>query len=190
MSPSTSRPQVRPPISPRRAEFREGGPAVQPPQLVEPRFEVELVRADGESEALALTGPWQDSPGEGTFWEYASDVAKVRILDGCSLGGAFWIVAAAATPEPLELVVTDTRTGNSAAQVLWTVASPCRASRTRRHWPVSERLGPRRELRPGPRRSWRRRPPGTTMPSRGETWPRTWVSCVHGRQVVGVHRVQ
>jgi hypothetical protein len=100
--------------------IREGGPAAQPPQLVEPRFDVQLRHADGTSESLPLTGPWQGSLGEGTYWEYASDTAKVRILDGCSLGGAFWTIAAAVTDEPLELVVTDTQTGNSLDQVLWT----------------------------------------------------------------------
>jgi hypothetical protein len=100
--------------------IRGGGAAIVPPRLVEPRFEVALVQADGGSVALPLTAPWQDSPGEGTFWEYASDTAKVRILDGCSLGTAFWIVAAAVTDEPLELVITDTKTGNSATQLLWT----------------------------------------------------------------------
>lgn len=100
--------------------IRDGGRAVQPPQLVEPRFDVRLVRADGETTSLPLTGPWQAGPGAGTYWEHATDVAKVRILDGCALGGAFWTIAAAATDEPVELVVTDTRTGNAASHVLWT----------------------------------------------------------------------
>jgi len=104
--------------------IRDGGASVQPPQLVESRFDVQLARADGESVALPLTGPWQDTAGEGTFWEYASDTAKVRIIDGCSLGGAFWTVAAAVTDEPLELVITDTQTGNSARHLLWTDREP------------------------------------------------------------------
>jgi hypothetical protein len=104
--------------------IREGGGAIQPPQLVEDRFRVELVRADGQSTALPLTGPLQDSPGEGSYWEYASDSAKVRILDGCDLGGTLWTVAAAATEEPLELVVTDAETGNSATHLLWTDREP------------------------------------------------------------------
>jgi hypothetical protein len=104
--------------------IREGGAAIRPPQLVEDRFTVELVRADGESTALPLTGPLQDGPGEGSYWEYATDSAKVRILDGCGLGGTFWTVAAAATDEPLELVVTDTETGHSATHLLWTDREP------------------------------------------------------------------
>jgi hypothetical protein len=100
--------------------IRDGGPAVKPPQLVEPRFDVQLRHADGTSEVLAPTGPWQGSPGEGVYWEHATDGAMVRIIDGCALGGAFWTVAAAVTDEPLELVVTDRRTGNTLQQVLWT----------------------------------------------------------------------
>jgi hypothetical protein len=104
--------------------LREGGPAIQPPQLVEPRFEVQLVRADGTATPLPLTGPWQDEPGEGTYWEHATDTAKVRILDGCALGSTFWTIGAAVTDEPLELVVTDTQTGNSATHLLWTDREP------------------------------------------------------------------
>ena len=104
--------------------IREGGVAVQPPQLVDPRFDVQLVRADGESVALPLTGPLQDTPGEGMYWEYASDAAKIRVLDGCALGNAFWTLAAAVTEEPLEVVVTDTQTGNSARYLLWTDRQP------------------------------------------------------------------
>ena len=80
----------------------------------------QLRRADGTSEPLPLTGPWQGSPGEGVYWEHATDTAKVRIIDGCALGGAYWMLAAAVTDEPLELVVTDPRTGNALEQVLWT----------------------------------------------------------------------
>jgi hypothetical protein len=100
--------------------IRDGGPAAQPPQLVEPRFDVQLRHADGTADPVPLTGPWQGSPGEGVYWEHATDEAKVRIVDGCSLGGAFWTLAAAVTDEPLELVVTDTQTGNALEQVLWT----------------------------------------------------------------------
>lgn len=100
--------------------IRDGGPAALPPQLVEARFDVELRHADGTSEALPLTGPWQGSPGERVYWEHATDTSLVRILDGCALGGAFWTLAAAVTDEPLELVVTDTKTGHSLEQVLWT----------------------------------------------------------------------
>jgi hypothetical protein len=104
--------------------IRQGGAAIQPPQLVDDRFTVELVRADGQTAALPLTGPLQDSPGEGSYWEYSSDTAKVRILDSCGLGGTFWTVAAAATEEPLELVVTDTETGHAATHLLWTDREP------------------------------------------------------------------
>ena len=100
--------------------IKDGGPALEPPQLVEPRFSVELARADGETTSLPLTGPYQGTDGEGAFWEHASDDAKVVIVDGCDLSGSFWTVAAAVTDEPLELTITDTTTGTPVSAVLWT----------------------------------------------------------------------
>jgi hypothetical protein len=100
--------------------IRDGGPALEPPQLVEPRFSVELARADGETTALPLTGPYQGTSGESAFWQYAGDRAQVLIADGCGLSGTFWMVAAAVTDEPLELTITDTTTGTPVSTVLWT----------------------------------------------------------------------
>jgi hypothetical protein len=100
--------------------IRDGGPALEPPQLVEPRFTVEVARADGETTALPLTGPYQGTAGEGMFWEHATDDAKVTIIDGCPLSGSFWTVAAAVTDEPLELTITDGVTGSTATSPLWT----------------------------------------------------------------------
>jgi hypothetical protein len=100
--------------------IRDGGPALEPPQLVEPRFTVEVARADGETTALPLTGPYQETPGEGLFWEHASDIAKVVIIDGCPLSGSLWTVAGAVTDEPLELTVTDTVTSSTTIFPLWT----------------------------------------------------------------------
>ena len=100
--------------------IRDGGPALEPPQLVEPRFSVELARADGEITSLPLTGPYEGTSGEGAYWEHAADGAKVVILDGCDLSGSFWTVAAAVTDEPLELTITDVTTGTPISSVLWT----------------------------------------------------------------------
>jgi hypothetical protein len=100
--------------------IKDGGPALEPPQLVEPRFSVELARADGETTALPLTGPYQGTSGESAFWQYAGDRAQVLIADGCGLSGTFWTVAAAVTDEPLELTITDTTTGTPVSTVLWT----------------------------------------------------------------------
>jgi hypothetical protein len=100
--------------------IKEGGPALELPQLVEPRFVVELARADGETTTLPLTGPYQGTRSEGAFWQYASDGAQVLIADGCGLSGTFWTVAAAVTDEPLELTITDTTTGTPVTTVLWT----------------------------------------------------------------------
>jgi hypothetical protein len=97
-----------------------GGNPARPPELVEDRFTVELVTADGTVTALPLSGPLQGAPGDGQLWEYGSDAAKVQIVDGCDLGDSFWTVAAAVTDEPLELVITDPTSGESATQLLWT----------------------------------------------------------------------
>ena len=100
--------------------IKDGGPALEPPRLVEPRFTVDLVQADGESTTLPLTGPYEGTSGEGVLWEYGSAGAKVEIIDGCALSGSFWTIAAAVTEEPLELVIADTRSGAPVSHVLWT----------------------------------------------------------------------
>jgi hypothetical protein len=98
----------------------EGGNPARPPELVEGRFTVELVTADGTVTELPLSGPLQGAPGDGQLWEYSSQAAKVQIVDGCGLGDSLWTVAAAVTDEPLELVITDLVSGESATQLLWT----------------------------------------------------------------------
>ena len=69
---------------------------------------------DGTTSRLPLTGPYQDDPNEGQLWEYTSATAKVQVMDGCELGGAYWVVAAALTEQPLQVAVTDPETGASA----------------------------------------------------------------------------
>lgn len=100
--------------------IRTRGQPLEPPQPVEARFTVELVRANGERTPIPLVGPLVGSRAEGELWQHRSDTALVEIIDGCELGGSFWTVAAAITDEPVELVVTDTTTGASARHVLWT----------------------------------------------------------------------
>jgi hypothetical protein len=93
---------------------------IEPPQPVEPRFTVELVRADGEREVVPLVGPLQGSGDEGRYWEYRSNDALARVVDACGLGGTFWTWAGVTTDEPVELVVTDTKSGTSASHLVWT----------------------------------------------------------------------
>lgn len=100
--------------------IRDGGAPLEPPRLVDERYVVDLVRADGQSSRLPLTGPYEGSSGAGQYWEHSSDAAKVHIIDGCALSGSLWTVAAAVTDEPLELMVTDTQSGAVASYVLWT----------------------------------------------------------------------
>jgi hypothetical protein len=96
------------------------GEPIEPPRLVEERFTVELVRADGETIPLQLAGPLQGSDADGQLWQYRGERALVQLVDGCEVSGAFWIAAAAVTDEPVELVVSDTTSGVSSTQVLWT----------------------------------------------------------------------
>jgi hypothetical protein len=100
--------------------IREGGKPIEPPSLVEDRFVVELARADGSRTRLPLTGPFVGSDAAGSRWEYAGPEARVQIADNCRLTGSYWTWAVARTEEPLELVVTDTASGDSVAQLLWT----------------------------------------------------------------------
>ena len=93
--------------------IREGGTPLEPPELVPPRFSVDLVAADATTTALPLVGPYQGAPGEGQIWEHASDAARVEVIDGCQLGGSYWVVGAAMTDVPLQLTVTDSETGAS-----------------------------------------------------------------------------
>lgn len=100
--------------------IKEGGAPIEPPSVVDERFTVELVAADGARDRLPLMGPFVGSDAAGQRWEYASKEALVRITDACSLGGTFWIWAGALTDEPLELAVTDTTDGTSASLLVWT----------------------------------------------------------------------
>jgi len=100
--------------------IKEGGAPLDPPALVDERFTVELVRVDGTRTPLPLTGPFVGSEAAGTRWEYGSADARAQIIDNCRLTGSYWTWAGARTDEPLELVVTDSETGESVAQLLWT----------------------------------------------------------------------
>jgi len=100
--------------------IKEGGAPLEPPPLVEARFAVELVRANGEATELPLLGPLVGSDAEGVLWQHGDDDALVQIMDACDLSGSFWTVAGALTDEPLELVITDTHNGTSVSQLLWT----------------------------------------------------------------------
>lgn len=100
--------------------IREGGEPIKPPALVDERFTVELARADGSSTPLPLIGPFVGSKEAGSRWEYGSTDARVQVVDNCRLTGSFWTWAAARTDEPLELIITDTVSGDAVSQLLWT----------------------------------------------------------------------
>jgi hypothetical protein len=93
---------------------------IEAPALVEPRFAVELVNADGSSRPVALTGPLAESSAGQRLWQYSAPDVRVEIIDACDLSGTFWIAAGAVTDEPIELDVTDTSTGTEATVLLWT----------------------------------------------------------------------
>lgn len=100
--------------------IKDGGAPLQPPQPVPERFRVDIVRADGETTRLPLTGPLVGDDAEGRVWEYEAPGAKALVIDGCALSGSFWTIAATVTDEPVQLIITDTETGISAEHLLWT----------------------------------------------------------------------
>jgi len=100
--------------------IREGRKPIEPPALVDQRFIVELVHVDGTREELPLTGPFVGSPEAGSSWEYGTTDARVQVRDECRLSGTFWDWAAARVTEPVELAITDTQTGTTTSQLLWT----------------------------------------------------------------------
>jgi hypothetical protein len=81
--------------------------------MAEGRFRVSArwrtASADGEGHAVQLT---QDT---GTFWFFAADNVEVtaKVLDGCGLNGHYWVFLSGLTDVSVELVVTDTTTGES-----------------------------------------------------------------------------
>jgi hypothetical protein len=100
--------------------IRERGRPIEPPVPVDARFSVEVARASGGTEEVPLVGPLVGSAAAGRLWEHRSPGVLVQIVDACDLGGSFWTFAGAATNEPLELIVTDTETGDAAKRLLWT----------------------------------------------------------------------
>ena len=100
--------------------IKEGGAPLEPPEVVEDRFGVEVVRASGESTPLTLTAPFKGGDQADLLWRYEGDGIVVQIVDGCSLSGSFWTLAGASTDEPVQLVITDVTTGASASHLLWT----------------------------------------------------------------------
>jgi hypothetical protein len=100
--------------------IKRAGPGLDLPQPVTERFTVDIISAGGEIERLPLVGPMASSHADGQLWTYASPQYSVEIIDGCSLSGSFWTVAAGLNEEPVELVVTDASAGVSASHLLWT----------------------------------------------------------------------
>lgn len=80
------------------------------------RFRVEVAWRDfqgGAGAGRVVDGAADDS---GLFWFFAPANWEllVKVLDGCSLNGHFWVFAAATTTVQYDLTVTDTRTGETA----------------------------------------------------------------------------
>ena len=100
--------------------IKEGATPVEPPAPVEERFRVELVTAAGDRTPVPLVGPLVGSEEAGGRWDYRADGTLVQIIDACDTYGSFWIWAGARTDEPLELVVTDSSSDETATLLLWT----------------------------------------------------------------------
>ncbi|HEX2642867.1 MAG TPA: choice-of-anchor L domain-containing protein [Thermoanaerobaculia bacterium] len=79
------------------------------------RFRVQLEWTDFQGQhGTAHSVPLQTSDS-GLLWFFDSDnwEAMVKVLNGCSLNGRFWVFAAATTNLGYTLTVTDTQTGDS-----------------------------------------------------------------------------
>jgi hypothetical protein len=63
----------------------------------------------GAAHAIQLT------PDTGYLWFFGSSnvEAVVKVLDGCGLGGHYWVFAGGLTDVSVVLTVTDTQTGQS-----------------------------------------------------------------------------
>jgi hypothetical protein len=80
------------------------------------RFKVEAVWRDFSGNTGAARAAAPASDGSGLFWFFGPDNWEllVKVLDGCSLNGQWWVFSAATTNVGYVLTVTDTRTGRSA----------------------------------------------------------------------------
>lgn len=83
------------------------------------RFQVSVVWTDHEGRSGAGNVLPFQSTDSGIFWFFKEPVWElmVKVLDGCSFNGFFWVFSAATTDVAFELVVTDTSTGQQRTYV-------------------------------------------------------------------------
>lgn len=81
------------------------------------RFAVEIAWRDFRGQTgLGRVAP-PESADSGLFWFFSADnwEVLVKVLDGCSVNGRYWVFAAATTNVEYSLRVTDTLTGEAAS---------------------------------------------------------------------------
>ncbi len=85
-----------------------GGPILC---LNKSRFQVQVTwttpQADGEGQAIQLT----DESGFFTFFDPSNVELTIKLLNGCTLGGHYWVFMSGLTNVGVRVTVTDTKTG-------------------------------------------------------------------------------
>jgi hypothetical protein len=92
----------------------DGGSLPEPAALVAPRFDVDVVAADGSTTPLSLVGPHVGTDADGMLWRYADEQTVAQIVDKCQFSGAYWTLAASASDAPAQLIVTEIESGDTA----------------------------------------------------------------------------
>ncbi|MFV2064750.1 MAG: hypothetical protein ACC726_14755 [Chloroflexota bacterium] len=93
--------------------IEDGGTLPEPAPLVEPRFAVAVIAADGGTTPLPLVGPAVGSDGDGRLWRYADGQTIAQVVDNCDLSGSYWTFAASVAEGAAQLVLTDARDGEA-----------------------------------------------------------------------------
>ncbi len=85
-----------------------GGPTLC---LNKSRFQVQVIwttpQASGEGQAIQLT----DESGFFTFFDPSNVELTIKLLNGCTLGGHYWVFMSGLTNVGVRVTVTDTKTG-------------------------------------------------------------------------------
>ena len=98
--------------------IEDGGTLPEPAPLVEPRFTVEVISADGSSVSLPLVGPDVGSSEDGKLWRYGDAQTIVQVVDNCEFSGSHWMFAASAGETPIQLMITAIVGGETASYAL------------------------------------------------------------------------
>jgi photosystem II stability/assembly factor-like uncharacterized protein len=111
--------------APRSFRAAAGGCSAGPSTLcIDGRFQVEVAYRttqgggrSGMGQAIPLTSLGVDQGGLFWFFDAGNPEMLIKVVDGCSLTGKYWVFASAGTNVGLKVTVTDTQTGSSATYI-------------------------------------------------------------------------